>query len=164
VPFIGLDLTMNMHAYLKVFDRMLGYDFDVLIPGHHSNPSTRADITLVGEHVRDVYETVRRIHGSDRAAPVRRAAQKYGSDNSYAIARVLIDDEVRRSASEIRQRWMTRLVGVDVWAESHCRTALVYFEWDIGPRQGRSAAPREGGGFDRRGAALRSPLKPSDPR
>jgi hypothetical protein len=29
---------------------------------------------------------------------------------------------------------MTKLDNVDVWAESHCRTALVYFEWDVGPR------------------------------
>jgi hypothetical protein len=23
---------------------------------------------------------------------------------------------------------------LDVWAESHCRTALVYFEWEVVPR------------------------------
>jgi glyoxylase-like metal-dependent hydrolase (beta-lactamase superfamily II) len=157
VPFMGLDLTMNMHAYLKVFDQMLVYDFDVLVPGHHSNPSTREDVRLVNEYVRDVYETVRRIHASDRPALIGRAAQKYGSDNSYAIARVVIDGEVQRSASEIKERWMARLVGVDLWAESHCRTALVYFEWDVGSRPDRSAAPKKGEEFDRRDG-LRSPL------
>ena len=27
--------------------------------------------------------------------------------------------------------WM-KLDNVDVWAESHCNKALVYYEWDIG--------------------------------
>jgi hypothetical protein len=44
VPFMGLDLTVNMHRYLKVFDQMLAYDFDLLVPGHHSHPSTRDDV------------------------------------------------------------------------------------------------------------------------
>ncbi len=30
VPFMNFDLTMNMHAYLKMFDQLLAYDFDVL--------------------------------------------------------------------------------------------------------------------------------------
>jgi len=25
---------MNMHDYLQVFDQLLAYDFDVLVPGH----------------------------------------------------------------------------------------------------------------------------------
>jgi glyoxylase-like metal-dependent hydrolase (beta-lactamase superfamily II) len=136
VPFMGLDLTMNMHGYLKVFHQMLAYDFDVLVPGHHSHPSTRDDVKLVKAYVLDVYETMKRIHGSDHMPLTSQAAQKYGSDNSYAIARVLIDSEVRQCAAEITDRWMKRLNNVDVWADSHCRTALVYFEWEVGPRPG----------------------------
>ena len=34
VPFMDFDLSTNMHAYLKVFDQLLSYDFDVLVPGH----------------------------------------------------------------------------------------------------------------------------------
>jgi len=134
VPFMGLDLTMNMHAYLKVFDQMLAYDFDVLVPGHHSNPSTRDDVQLVKDYVMDVYSTIKRIHESNHSALTSQAAQKYGRSNSYAIARVLIDGEVDQCAKEIKDRWKEKLNSVDVWAASHCRTALVYFEWDVGPR------------------------------
>jgi hypothetical protein len=84
----------------------------------------------------DVYETMKRIHGSDHTPLTSQAAQKYGRENSYAIARVLIDSEVRQCVAEIKDRWMTRLNNVDVWAESHSRTALVYFEWEVGPRPG----------------------------
>jgi hypothetical protein len=31
-------------------------------------------------------------------------------------------------------RWVTKLDNVDVWIRSQCRTALVYYEWDVGPR------------------------------
>jgi glyoxylase-like metal-dependent hydrolase (beta-lactamase superfamily II) len=134
VPFMGLDLTMNTDAYLKVFDQILAYDFEVLVPGHHSNPSTRDDVKLVKDYVMDIYNTIKRIHESDHKPLTSRAAQKYGSDNSYAIARVLIDSEVDQCAKEIRDRWITKLDNVDVWAASQCRTALVYFEWDVGPR------------------------------
>jgi hypothetical protein len=82
-------------------------------------------------------------NGTPRTCPITRpaaplasqAARKYGSDNSYAVARVLIDSEVYRCAEELKGRWMTRLNGVDVWAASHCHTALVYFEWEVGPRR-----------------------------
>jgi glyoxylase-like metal-dependent hydrolase (beta-lactamase superfamily II) len=133
VPYMGLDLTANTDAYVKVFDQLLRYDFDVLVPGHHSNPSTRDDVRLVREYVMDVYQTMRRIHESDHRALISQATQKYGNENSYAIARVLFDGEVAQGANEIKSRWMTKLDNVAVWAESHCSTALVYYEWDIGP-------------------------------
>jgi glyoxylase-like metal-dependent hydrolase (beta-lactamase superfamily II) len=135
VPFMGLDLTMNMDAYLKVFDHVLAYDFDVLVPGHHSNPSTRDDVKQVKDYVMDIYNTIQRIHESDHRSLIAQAVQKYGSDNSYAVARVLIDSEVTQCAQEIKERWMTKLDNVDVWAVSQCRTALVYFEWDVGSRR-----------------------------
>ena len=46
---VGFDLTINTDAYLKVFDQLLAYDFDILVPGHHSNPSTPDDVRLVKE-------------------------------------------------------------------------------------------------------------------
>jgi glyoxylase-like metal-dependent hydrolase (beta-lactamase superfamily II) len=136
VPFMDLDLTQNMDAYSKVFDQLLAYDFDTLVPGHHSNPSTREDVAEVRDYVRDIYATVKRIQDGDHSAVTGPAAAKYGRANSYAIARVLIDHEVNPCADEIIGRWKPRLDDVDVWAASQCRTVLVYYEWDIGP-QGR---------------------------
>jgi glyoxylase-like metal-dependent hydrolase (beta-lactamase superfamily II) len=135
VPFMGFDLTMNMDAYLKVFDQLLAYDFDILVPGHHSNPSTRDDVKLVKDYVMDVYGTIKRIHESDHGALVAQAREKYGRENSYPAARVLIDSEVEQCAQEIGMRWISKLDSVDVWAPSQCRAALVYFEWDVGARR-----------------------------
>jgi glyoxylase-like metal-dependent hydrolase (beta-lactamase superfamily II) len=137
VPFMGFDLTMNMDAYLKVFPQLLAYDFDLLVPGHHSNPSTKDDVKLVQAYVIDIYDTIKRIHDSDHKPLTSEAAQKYGSDNTYAIAGALMQNEVNQCEKEIKDRWMTKLDNVDVWVRSQCRTALVYYEWDVGPRPHR---------------------------
>jgi glyoxylase-like metal-dependent hydrolase (beta-lactamase superfamily II) len=133
-PFMNLDLTMNMHEYLKLFDRLQAMDFDVMVPGHHSTPATKQDVQIAKDYVTDVYDTVGRILAEDHQALRAQAVQKYGADNGWAIASVLIDSEVNQCANEVKGRWINKLEGVDIWAPSHCRTALVYAEWDVGPR------------------------------
>jgi glyoxylase-like metal-dependent hydrolase (beta-lactamase superfamily II) len=131
--FMNFDLTMNMHEYLRFFDQLEAMDFDVIVPGHHGTPATRQDLELANSYVTDVYSTITRILTEDHQSLKTRAVQKYG-DNTWAVASVLIDSDVHQCAEEIKARWINRLEGVDIWASSHCRTALVYAEWDAGPR------------------------------
>jgi glyoxylase-like metal-dependent hydrolase (beta-lactamase superfamily II) len=133
-PFMNLDLTMNMHEYLKFFDELEGVDFDLIVPGHHGTPATRADLEIAKSYVHDVLNTITRILGQDHRTLQARAVQKYGRENGWAVASVLINDEIDECAKEIKSRWIARLDGVDIWARSHCRTALIYAEWDVGPR------------------------------
>jgi len=131
VPFMGFDLTMNMHDYLKVFDQLLAYDFDVLVPGHLTYLADRKDVQVTKDYVTDVYKTVKRLHdGTDQMAVMSQAAQKYGWDNKFAIFRTLLDGVVDQCVTEIQGRWIDKLVGVDVYVSSHCSTALVYARWD----------------------------------
>jgi glyoxylase-like metal-dependent hydrolase (beta-lactamase superfamily II) len=132
VPFMELDLTRNMHDYLAVFDQILAYDFDAMVPGHHTNPATRNDVLIAKEYVADVYNTIMRVLSEDHSALTARAASKYGAENSFAVASVLIDHEAHECAKAVIEHWVTKLEGVDVWAASHCRTALIYAEWDVG--------------------------------
>jgi glyoxylase-like metal-dependent hydrolase (beta-lactamase superfamily II) len=132
-PFMGFDLTMNLHDYLKFFDELQAMDFDVIVPGHHSTPATRGDLEIGKDYVNDVYNTIARILTEDHHALAVQAAGKYG-DNQWAVASVMINSEVNECAEELKNRWITKLEGVDIWAPSHCRTALVYAEWDVGPR------------------------------
>jgi len=133
-PFMNFDLTMNMRAYLKFFDRLEAMDYDVLVPGHHGAPATKQDVAVAKSYVTDVVKTMARVLGEDHQDLKARAIQKYGPENSWAVASVLINGEVGQCAAEIKGRWIDRLEGVDIWAASHCRTALVYDEWDVGPR------------------------------
>jgi hypothetical protein len=53
------------------------------------------------------------------------------------MQRVLAEDhhsESAECAKQIRDRWVSKLQGVDIWAGSHCHAALVYAEWDVGAR------------------------------
>jgi glyoxylase-like metal-dependent hydrolase (beta-lactamase superfamily II) len=133
-PFMDLDLTMNMHEYLKLFDQLGKMDFDVIVPGHHSTPATREDLQIAQSYVTDVYKTASRILGEDHQALKARAIEKYGRENGWAVASALINSEVTQCAEQIKNRWITKLEGVDIWAASHCKTAFVYAEWDVGPR------------------------------
>jgi glyoxylase-like metal-dependent hydrolase (beta-lactamase superfamily II) len=134
VPFMGFDLTMNMHDYLKIFDQLMAMDFDVMVPGHHSVPADHEDVRIARDYVNDVYHTMQRILAQDHSALRRAAVAKYGAENSFAVAGVMIEREQSQCAQEIQRRWKNRLEDVDVWAESHCHTALVYAEWDVGSR------------------------------
>jgi hypothetical protein len=105
----------------------------VIVAGHHSTPATRQDLEVAKSYVTDVYSTISRILGEDHRSLLAQASAKY-RDNGWAIASVLMDDEVGQCANEIKGRWMQKLEGVDIWASSQCRTALVYAEWDAGVR------------------------------
>jgi glyoxylase-like metal-dependent hydrolase (beta-lactamase superfamily II) len=131
VPFMDFDLSTNMHAYLKVFDQLLSYDFDVLVPGHLTYLADRQDVQMTKDYALDVYKTVKRIHdGTDQMKVMSQAAQKYSWDNKFAIFRTLLDGVVSQCASEIQGRWIDKLAGVDVFGASHCRAALIYARWD----------------------------------
>jgi hypothetical protein len=39
-----------------------------------------------------------------------------------------------KCANEIKDRWISKSEGVDIWAPGHRRTALVYAEWGCGTR------------------------------
>jgi len=131
VPFMDFDLSTNMHEYLKVFDQLLTYDFDVLVPGHLTYLADRQDVQMTKDYAQDVYKTVKRIHdGTDQMGVMSQAAQKYSWDNKFAIFRTLLDGVVAQCATEIQGRWIDKLAGVDVFGASHCRAALIYARWD----------------------------------
>jgi glyoxylase-like metal-dependent hydrolase (beta-lactamase superfamily II) len=130
-PFMDFDLTADFHEYLKMFDELLAYDSDVLIGGHLSFPGARDDVQMTKAYTTDVYRTIKRIHdGTDQMKVVAQAAAKYGWDNKMALFRTLLDPMIQECAKEIVSRWSDKLASVDVYAASHCHTALIYVRWD----------------------------------
>lgn len=132
VPFQGFDLTVNFDGYLKVFDQLLSYNFDTFVGGHLTNGiATRQDVVLTKEFTFDVYNTVKRIHNTmDMTAATTPAYKAVGGDNTFLLFKVFLDKVTYESIAELRPRWINRLAGVDVWLESHVRTALIYVRWD----------------------------------
>jgi glyoxylase-like metal-dependent hydrolase (beta-lactamase superfamily II) len=129
--FMDFDLTVDFYDYLAMFDQLLAYDFDVLVGGHLGFPGTRNDVQVAKEYTTDVYRTAKRIHdGTDQMKVVSEAAAKYGWDNKMALFRSVLDPMFDQCAKEIVSRWSDRLGSVDVYARSHCHTALIYARWD----------------------------------
>ena len=131
VPFKNLDLSTNVHEYLKVFDRILAYDFDVFVGGHLTSIGGRNDVLETKAYVMDVYDTVKRVHTeSNQLEIMSGAASKIGWNNKYLLFKVFLDKVIDDSTAEIEARWIDRLAGVDVWARSHVSTMLNYVRWD----------------------------------
>jgi glyoxylase-like metal-dependent hydrolase (beta-lactamase superfamily II) len=129
--FMDFDLTVDFYDYLAMFDQLLAYDFDVLVGGHLGFPGNRNDVQVAKEYTTDVYRTAKRIHdGTDQTKAVSEAAAKYGWDNKMALFRAVLDPMFDQCAKEIVSRWSDRLGSVDVYARSHCHTALIYARWD----------------------------------
>jgi glyoxylase-like metal-dependent hydrolase (beta-lactamase superfamily II) len=129
--FMDFDLTSDFHDYLEMFDKVLAFDFDVIVGGHLGFPGTRHDVEVARDYTFDVYRTIKRIHdGTDQMKVVSQTAAKYGWDNKMALFRSLLDPMIDECANEIENRWVGKLASVDVYARSHCHTALIYARWD----------------------------------
>ena len=131
-PFEGFDITTNFGEYMKVFDQLLAYDFKTFVGGHLTNAvSTRKDVEITKEFTLDVYNTVKRIHNNMTPAVGSSVAMKtIGPSNEFLLFKVFLDKVTYDSVAELQPRWINRLAGVDVWLESHVRTALIYVRWD----------------------------------
>lgn len=131
VPFMNFDLTVNMHEYLKMFDQLLAYDFDVLVAGHLTSLGNRQDVVDNKNYALDVYQTVKRIHNSaDQNKMAMDTIQKYGADNKFLIFNNILEPLIEQSYQEIKGRWIDKLAGVDIYGRSHVRTMLIYVRWD----------------------------------
>ena len=115
-----------------MFDDILAYDFDVFLGGHLTQLGDRDDVELSQRYVRDVYETTKRAHDStDMVAVMARTAEAEGGwDNKYLLFQAFLDQVIADAAAEVLARWIDNLAGVDVFVDSHVRTALIYVRWD----------------------------------
>jgi len=131
VPFKNLDLSNNISNYLKVFDQILAYDFDIFISGHLTGIGTKTDVLQTKAYVEDVYETVKRVHKTTNMLQIMAAgAEKIGWDNKYLLFDTFLNHVIDESYKEIESRWIKKLAGVDVFSKSHISAMLNYVRWD----------------------------------
>lgn len=131
VPFKNLDLSNNVHNYLKVFDQILAYDFDVFIGGHLTGIGNKEDVLQTKAYVLDLYDTVKRNHSkTDMMSVMGSASEKIGWDNKYLLFDTFLNKVIDDSYIEIESRWSNKLAGVDVFSKSHISTMLNYVRWD----------------------------------
>lgn len=114
-----------------MFDEILAYKFDMFVGGHLTDIGTREDVEITKEFTMDLYNTVKRIHNNrDATAVTSEAVKTVGPDQEFLLFKVFLDKVTGESVKELKPRWINRLASVDVWLESHVRTALIYVRWD----------------------------------
>lgn len=124
-PFMNFGATSRFGGYVAFFDEILRYDFDTILTGHTSILGTRDDVTITREYVRDVRNTA----GAAMAGMLptfQRTFERFAHRNANLAYRVAIEHVRRTCARQIIDRWNDRLSVVDVWADSHCETAILH--------------------------------------
>lgn len=124
-PFMNFGATTNLNAYLESFETFLSYEFDHFLSGHVSVLGNRDDVITARDYALDVRDT---IHGlmpsfNDRVMTGMEAVSFQNGNLAYRYAMESIRDAC---AENIIGRWQAELSVVDVWADSHCETALLY--------------------------------------
>ena len=125
-PFMDFGATADIGEYLKFFDEVMMYDFDIILSGHVSILGNRADVVEAKEYVFDVRASV--LNGMQtflERFDKTFAAYQYANGNlAYRSA---IESVRGECSAEIIDKWKDRLSVVDVWADSHCETVILYF-------------------------------------
>ena len=125
VPFMNFGATSNLAGYMANFETFLAYDFEHFLSGHVSVLGNRQDVIAARDYTTDVWETVQSLFPSfhDRMMQGLEAVDYQNSNLAYRIAMESIRDDC---ASQIIDRWQGTLSVVDIWADSHCETAVLY--------------------------------------
>ncbi|WP_324754113.1 MBL fold metallo-hydrolase [Roseovarius sp. Pro17] len=126
VPFMNFGATADFGRYLGLFDTLLAYDFNLLLPGHISILGTRQDVIDNREYAYDVRDTV--LHEMETMVPrIEQASAAIGHVNDNLAYRMAIEEMRGACAAQIIDHWSERLSVVDVYADSHCQTAILYY-------------------------------------
>lgn len=125
VPFMNFGATSRYDGYVALFDELLRYDFDTILSGHVSILGTREDVVINRDYVHDVRSTVAK--GMQSFMPIyERTFELLGHKNGNLAYRVAMEQVRNGCAAEIIGPWKDKLSVVDVWADSHCETAILY--------------------------------------
>lgn len=125
VPFMNFGATSDFGRYLGLFDTLLAYDFDTVMSGHISVLGTRQDVIDTRDYAYDVRDTARR----EMAAMFQQFEQASAATshaNGNLAYRMAIEKMRGVCAAQIVDRWSSRLSVVDIFADSHCQTAILY--------------------------------------
>ena len=127
-PFKNFELTPDFEQYSNVFDRILAYDFDVLLTGHLGVLGTRRDVEEIRAYVHDVKSVAQSV--IDATPPEQVFTQAFDamkSNKSSDLAyRYFLETLTRACTAKVIDRWRNKLSGVDIWADGHCETAQLY--------------------------------------
>lgn len=131
-PFEAFTLTTDLQAYITAHDRLLPLHFKTLSPGH-GLLGTKEDVRVSKQYAISVLSAARRAVVQSRTARSTGAVfARVGNpkdpafgNGAWALGEVT-RIQISQCTKHIVRTWGCRLSAVDVFAESHCRTAAYY--------------------------------------
>ena len=124
-PFMNFGATSDIGSYLAAFDTFLAYDFEHFLSGHVSVLGNRDDVVKARDYTFDVRDTVYGLMPTfhDRFMEGFATVEFQNANLAYRYAMESIRDDC---AAQVIDRWDDTLSVVDLWADSHCETIVVY--------------------------------------
>lgn len=124
-PFMNFGATSDLGGYLDTFQMFLDHDFDHFLSGHVSVPGTRDDVIAARDYAFDVFDTVAGLMPGFMPAMMQ-GMEAVSFQHGNLAYRYAIEQVRDACADQIIERWETTLSVVDLWADSHCETAVLY--------------------------------------
>jgi glyoxylase-like metal-dependent hydrolase (beta-lactamase superfamily II) len=127
-PFKNFEITLDFHRYLTVYDTILAYDFELILTGHLGIWGVRKDVLDSREYVHDVEATAKYVLEKTASGDLfgKVDTELKGNSHSDLAYRYYLEVMAEECADQVINKWKNRLAGVDVWADGHCETALIY--------------------------------------
>jgi glyoxylase-like metal-dependent hydrolase (beta-lactamase superfamily II) len=120
VPWKHLSATPEVPALMRSYDQVLGYDFDVYVPGH-GNVGTKDDINLQKEYVTDLKNNSQFAISNVNFTQVTENIDK---QNNAAVTEAYFNALTNMCAGKTEEKWDGRLQGVGVWTDEHCEKMI----------------------------------------
>jgi glyoxylase-like metal-dependent hydrolase (beta-lactamase superfamily II) len=128
VPFSSLAMASDLRGFRRGHEVVLGYDFDVFVPGHLTRLGSREDVEVQQRYVQDLVDTAMKY--LDDVSPARNAfgvepsfmsiAERVGGlENAWLVFDTYLNAVAEKVTDEVLPRWIGKLAGVDVFTRSH---------------------------------------------
>ena len=126
-PFKAFAVTTDLNAYIDVHDKILEYDFELLISGHEQIFGIPDDVSLNKEYVMSVKENAMQAL---QTVDFMEFANQYGSDGFYAIFENYLDSLKQSCADTTISQWQDRLHSVGYFTKDDCQKMLFHLMID----------------------------------
>ncbi|MEZ4962883.1 MAG: MBL fold metallo-hydrolase [Saprospiraceae bacterium] len=123
IPFDGLGEAEDLNGYLAVQERLLQFDWDVMVGGHVGRLANRQDVETNITYINDVKNAVMKaLQTTDYMA----AAKKAGFSNTFLTVETYFDMVAHAASKEVEAKWVGKLAGADVWTYNNCRRMMMW--------------------------------------
>jgi glyoxylase-like metal-dependent hydrolase (beta-lactamase superfamily II) len=125
VPWKHLATTPHAPSYIKSYDQVLDYDFDVYVSGH--GIGMRDDVLLEKEYVDDLKRNAEYALSNVNFTEATKSADK---NNTAAVTEAYFNAMTDVCVDKTDGKWKNKLAAVGVWTDEHCEKMIISLRVD----------------------------------